>query len=326
MYDAFISYRRKNGFAIAKMLRELLKTKGITSFMDLDELRSGTFDDKLLAAIQATPSFILILPPGALDRCGEEDDWLTKEIITAIDSGRNIIPVLCDGFEWPKQWNGAVPEKIRLLANYNSVIMSYEYIDAMVDKVIDHIRDNGSAIAEKKESRTQPATDIDSFFRNRMQDMGKIKGIDLAFHAGSEWHENIDRLDILTDLADAGVQIRVIINSPAAAESIGKYMRHKRKRYVPFTEAVQLWKDFDEAYENVEVRVSEIPLLRIYYAFRMEEPSEDVVRVKYYTYGNAKINRNYSQNFESTDSHFGLYKAEFDFLWSNAEPAEQFEL
>jgi hypothetical protein len=112
MYDAFISYRRKNGFAVAKMLRDQLKLKKISAFVDLDELRNGTFDDKILTAIKNSPSFLLILFPGDLDRCAEDDDWLTKEITAAVDSGRNIIPILCDGFKWPKHWNDDIPEKI----------------------------------------------------------------------------------------------------------------------------------------------------------------------------------------------------------------------
>lgn len=320
MYDAFISYRRKNGFAIAKMLRELLKAKGITAFMDLDELRSGTFDDKILNAIENSPSFILILPPNALDRCGEKDDWLAKEILTAIDSGRNIVPVLCDDFSWPKDWPENMPDKIKMLSNYNSVVMSYDYVDAMVDKIIQHMYDNGLGTDNNTNGNFSSSTnELDTFFRNRMHNLDQIKGVDLAFHAGSVWHENIDRVDILADLADAGIKMRVLVNSPEAAETIGKHMRHKLKKYTPFEEAVQLWKNFESMYDNVEVRISDIPLLRIYYAFHMENPNEDAARVKYYTYGNAQINKNYSQNFEPTDAHFNLYKAEFDFLWNNAK-------
>lgn len=309
MYDAFISYRRKNGFLAAKMIRELLKSRGVTAYMDLDELRSGTFDDKLLSAIQTIPSFILILPPHALDRCGEKDDWLTKEIVAAVDAGSKIIPVLCDGFEWPKEWDEAIPEKVRMVASYHGVEMSQYYIDAMIDKIAERIR--GS-------SHFGNQSDLDTFFRNRMSNMDDIKSVDLAFHAGSTWHESIDRLDILQDLADAGVPMRVLVNSPEAAETLGVHMRHKLKKYMPFSEAVERWQSFAAMYSNVEVRVSEMPLLRIYYAFTMNNDEESAVRVKYYTYGNARIDKNFSQNFEPRDSCYRLYKSEFEFLWDRA--------
>jgi len=310
MYDAFISYRRKNGFLAAKMIRELLKAKGVTAYMDLDELRNGTFDDKLLTAIRTTPSFILVLPPHALDRCCEKDDWLTKEICTAIDSGAKIIPVLCDGFEWPKEWSPSVPEKVRSIASYHGVEMSQYYIDAMIDKIVEQIRGN-TACGSK--------SDLDTFFRNRMQYLEKIQGVDLAFHSGCTWQESIERLDILTDLAEAGIRIRIIVNSPDAAESIGKHMRHKLKRYTPFSEAIERWKPFAEMYENIAIRISDIPLLRVYYAFSMINQEDSAVRVKYYTYGNAKVDKNFAQNFEPKDACYTLYKSEFEFLWDRAQ-------
>lgn len=309
MYDAFISYRRKNGFLAAKMIRELLKSRGVTAFMDLDELSSGTFDDKLLDAIRTIPAFILILPPNALDRCSEQDDWLAKEIMEAVNSGRQIIPVLCDGFVWPKQWDSTVPEQVRAVASYHGIEMSQYYVDAMIDKIAEMIRGN---------THFNSASDLDSFFRNRMRNTDCIKGVDLAFHSGSTWQENIDRLEILEDLAEAGVPIRIIVNTPEAAETLGKHMRHKLKRYMPFSEAVENWKEFAAIYSNVKVRVSDMPLLRIYYAFTMENEADSAVRVKYYTYGNAKIEKNYAQNFEPRDSCYQLYKAEFEFIWERA--------
>lgn len=311
MYDAFISYRRKDGFWVAKMIRELLKAQGVTAYMDLDELRTGTFDDKLLYAIQTAPTFILILPPNALDRCGEKDDWLTKEIITAVEANRKIIPVLCDGFQWPKEWDEAVPQQVRNLANYHGIEMSQYYIDAMIDKIVEGIRGR---------TNSGNSNDLDTFFRNRMKNLSAIQGVDLAFHSGSSWLESIERLEILEELAEAGISMRILINSPPAADILGKHMRYKLKSYMPFTEAVERWKHFASLFENVEVRISEMPLLRIYYAFNTVSPEDGAVRVKYYTYGNPKIAKNFSQNFEPKDAHYLLYKEEFEFLWKLAQP------
>lgn len=309
MYDAFISYRRKNGFPIAKMIRELLKAKGVTAYMDLDELTNGTFDDKLLTAIRECPFFLLILPEGALDRCHEKDDWLTKEIVEAVRSGRNIIPILCDGFSFPKEWHEGVPEEVRKIASYHGIEMSYAYVNAMIDRIFEQIRGVGAGSAQ---------SDLDTFFRNRMRDLGSIKGIDLAFHSGSTWHESDERLDILQELAEAGIPLRILVNDPETAELLGKHMRHKLKKYMSFSEAIACWKNFADMYENVTVRVSDIPLLRVHYAFSMENEEESAVRVKYYTYGNSKLDKNYAQNFEPKDAYYQLYKEEFQFLWERA--------
>lgn len=312
MYDAFISYRRKNGFWAAKMIRELLKAKGVTAYMDLDELRSGVFSDKLLNAIRTSPYFLLVLPPDALERCCDKEDWMTKEIVTAIDSGREIIPILCDGFSWPTQWPDTVPAQVRAASTYHGIELTPYYVDAMIDLLVERIRGSGN---------TSGKSDLDTFFRNRMWKLENVKGVDLAFHSGSSWLENIDRLDILEDLAQAGIRMRILVNSPLAAESVAKYMRHKIKKYMSFEEAIQRWQAYAEMYDNMEVRVSDIPFFRVYYAFTMENEEDGAVRVKYYTYGNAKIEKNYSQNFESRDACYGLYKTEFEFLWDRAQPS-----
>ena len=321
MYDIFISYRRKNGFAIAKMISELLKARGVSAFVDLDELRSGTFDDKIIDAIQSSPSFVLILTQGSLDRCGEKDDWLTKEITAAIESGRNIIPVMCDGFEWSNQREKEISDKIKLLSNYTSVIMSYEYVDAMIDKIISYTKnEKPSYIPPAKASEPEPPfNEIDGFFREKINHMDDVIGLDLAFHAGSVWHQDIERLEILQALADAGKKIRVIVNSPEMAELIGKHMRHKMKKYLAYDEAIALWKNLESMYDNVQIRISSIPMMRIYYSFHMADPANNTTRIKFYTYNNERMDTNFSQNFIASDAAYLLYKKEFEYLWEQAQ-------
>ncbi len=319
MHEAFISYRREHGFAYAKMFREMLRVKGVAAYVDLDELRSGTFDDKLLTAIKTTPSFILILTPSALDRCTDEDDWLTREIVTAVESGRNIIPVLCDGFMWPKKWDPQVPEKIRILSTFNSVIMDYNYINAAVDTIVEYIREDGSFETEEEDNKPEFKNDVDGFFRRNMKDIDNIVAVDLAFHAGSVWHQNVDRLNILETLAQAGVQIRVIVNTPEIAMQMGKHMRHKLKRYMPFEEAISLWQNIASMFENVQVKVTEIPMLRIQYTIRKKDPAQDKMRIKYYTHGVSQIDANSILEFDRNDYQFELYRAEFDYVWEHTE-------
>ena len=90
-YNAFISYRRENGFLMAQIIHDKLAEKGITSFLDLEELRSGKFNEKLYEAIGNSNNFILILPKGALDRCTSSEDWVRKEIIAAIEMKKTVM-------------------------------------------------------------------------------------------------------------------------------------------------------------------------------------------------------------------------------------------
>ena len=100
-YDVFISYRRESGSAEARLIHNELMTRGLRVFMDVTELKKGYFDDALLHYISATPNFLLILSPHALDHCDQDKDWLRQEIVQAISTGRNVIPVLLKGFTFP---------------------------------------------------------------------------------------------------------------------------------------------------------------------------------------------------------------------------------
>lgn len=98
-FDAFISYRRNNGFMIAQVINDQLAKRGINCFLDMEVLSSGKFDVKILSAIAEAPNFILILSEGALDKCSDEDDWVRSEILEAVNLeavklNKTIIPIL----------------------------------------------------------------------------------------------------------------------------------------------------------------------------------------------------------------------------------------
>ena len=79
------------------------------------------------------------------------------------------------------------------------------------------------------------------------------------------------------------------------------------------------WADFAEEFPgNVEIRLSEIPLLRRYYSFHMKDSAKDSVNVKYYTYANVRPDRNYQPIFCGDSDYFKLYRDEFDYLWDNS--------
>jgi len=52
--------------------------------LDVEDLKSGQFDDKVLAEVGKADSFLLILSLGALENCVKQSDWLRKEIRRAI--------------------------------------------------------------------------------------------------------------------------------------------------------------------------------------------------------------------------------------------------
>jgi hypothetical protein len=76
----FISYRRSVSKHLARLIFQELRARGHDVFLDVSTIDSGAFDRIILNQIAARPHFLLILSPGALERCANEDDWLRREI------------------------------------------------------------------------------------------------------------------------------------------------------------------------------------------------------------------------------------------------------
>ncbi|HWZ45870.1 MAG TPA: SUMF1/EgtB/PvdO family nonheme iron enzyme [Candidatus Saccharimonadales bacterium] len=134
-YDVFISYRRGAADELALLLQTRLQQQGILAFLDRD-LGRGTFDDKLLRRIVESPTFLIILTPNALDRCADEDDWMRKEIVQAIGSGRNIIPLKVDPFQFTPAVVKSLEPAVRELSRYQAVEYSRAYFEHTVDRIV----------------------------------------------------------------------------------------------------------------------------------------------------------------------------------------------
>ena len=132
-YGAFISYRREGGAESARLVREALLRREQRAFLDVVDLGSYHFDERILAAIDQAPNFLVILSPNCLDCCYDESDWLRREIAYASETERNIIPILKEGFEFPER---PLPSDLSDLPRYNAVTYSHAYFDATIDKVI----------------------------------------------------------------------------------------------------------------------------------------------------------------------------------------------
>lgn len=313
IYDAFISYRRENGFFVAQTLRDKLLEKGIRAYLDHEELQSGDFNERLYEAIENSRCFVLVLPPNALDRCVNENDWVRKEIVRAIELKKVIIPVLCAGFSWPEEWDPRIPTQMHVIKNQNGVKASDEYLSAMIDKLIDFIGKSPNNTKENKPISPQ------QYFIDALHSKESITRIDIAAHSGAIWFQNDSYIEILEMIEREKIPVRLLINTADAAESIAKHMRNKKRKYFSFDKCIEEWKKYvREDYENIELRVSDIPLLRRYYSIHMSDGSLDTVNVRYYTYGNYKMDANYQNIFTPFSDYFTLYREEFTYLWDKA--------
>lgn len=130
-YDIFISYRRDGGESTARIIRDKLTEQGYRVFLDVESLRSGDFNAKLYSVIEECKDFLLILPPGGLDRCGSEDDWVRREAEYALEREKNVIPVMLRGFVFPD----SLPASLEGLRYKNGIESNFQFFDAFIDKL-----------------------------------------------------------------------------------------------------------------------------------------------------------------------------------------------
>lgn len=171
--DVFISYRREGGYTMARLIYECLRNIGLSVFLDLEELRSGQFNEKLYEEIEKCKNFILILPPNSLDRCNSESDWLRLEIEYAIKQHKNIIPIMMVGFEFPSQ----LPPSLQVLPFFNGVRASREYFDATIKKIISML--HGIELDESKLKLNERHDDVRYYYDEDEQEKHRLRTEDI---------------------------------------------------------------------------------------------------------------------------------------------------
>ena len=95
-FDVFISYRRSDGDAIARILNAEFALRDFRCFLDFDSLGGGKFDEKIEAAILDAPVFAMVLTPDYFSRCNDKGDWVRREIELALANNKIIIPINYD--------------------------------------------------------------------------------------------------------------------------------------------------------------------------------------------------------------------------------------
>ena len=130
-YQIFISYRRDGGEFLAGRVSDKLTDKGYEVFYDVESMRSGPFNEQIYRAIDQCTDVLLVLPPNALDRCKNEEDWVRKEIVYAMKTGKNVIPLLMPGFVWPD----VLPEGMENVDKQEGVKVDSSYFKAMIQRI-----------------------------------------------------------------------------------------------------------------------------------------------------------------------------------------------
>lgn len=121
-FDIFISYRVKDGELISQKVANALKDMGFSVYHNTDKNHKGKFPDRIRIAVDNCKDFLLIVTENCLDRLVRDDnsgnpDWVKEELLEAIDCGKNIIPVMIENIDWPKDLSGLSDETASLIRN-----------------------------------------------------------------------------------------------------------------------------------------------------------------------------------------------------------------
>lgn len=223
-YDIFISYRRSS-YDTANLIATRLKAAGYSVFFDIETLRSGKFNEQLFHVIENCRDFILVLSPNALDRCQNMDDWVRLEVCKALETKKNIIPVMLNGFNWPTP----MPVGMEDLCVYQALsASSIEYFDLSIQKL------------QQRYLKSKPHIYIPRFLR--------ITGISIVFVAVFSiimWRS------FLIISKDTCLKYATIITNDAACVYSLAEANH---------ELEELWTEFDNAvkYERSQERIMQL--------------------------------------------------------------------
>ena len=127
----FISYRREAGSGYAKLIKKHLENAGYGVFLDVDDMKSGHYEEELVRRIDEATDFILICTKDVLERCREEGDCVRAEVLHALKTGKNIIPVTFQGFFMPP----GLPEEFGELSRFQQIFYVHEHADACLTRI-----------------------------------------------------------------------------------------------------------------------------------------------------------------------------------------------
>lgn len=161
----FISYRRDaTGRAFGRSLKQELTHHGYDVFFDVDSIDAGKWEEQIQEQIPARAHFLILLTPGALDRCSEPNDWVRREFELAVQSKRNIVPVREESFEMGNE-RGNADESMQKLFSYQIANIGSGTFESDVETLIDRYIPEHKAPRESEEQSFEPSYDIDRIIK-----------------------------------------------------------------------------------------------------------------------------------------------------------------
>ncbi len=117
---------------MAGRIADRLRALGYNIFYDVESMRSGKFNSQIYSAIDGCTDVLVVLPPNALERCSDPEDWVRIEIAYAIEKNKNIIPILMRGFKFPDD----LPENISTISDFEGIKVPEGFFDALITRLL----------------------------------------------------------------------------------------------------------------------------------------------------------------------------------------------
>lgn len=131
--DLFISYRRDTGGDLAALINEKFNQKGVETFFDRNNIHNVDFWKKIQRGIDQSPNFLMILSPGYFLHRENEEDYVRKEMLYALEKGKNILAIATRDYD-PNEivWEHEI-EEIRNLKTFDYKVYPTDGNQEMVD-------------------------------------------------------------------------------------------------------------------------------------------------------------------------------------------------
>jgi len=180
----FISYRRADGPWALAIFQDLTQ-HGYDVFIDYAGIASGNFESAILENIKARAHFLVLLTPTALERSGDPEDWMRREIEAALDNRRNIVPLMLEGFDFAtpaiatqltgklvelKKYNGLEIPSARFFSSEMERLRN-KFLNVEVDAVLHRASDSAQQTATEQKDKATKAVRVSRRSREAVREI-----------------------------------------------------------------------------------------------------------------------------------------------------------